>query len=149
MMQRLIVRIEAVTEDDLPIIAACQNTTADQLTPMLAASRIRLHEGRYYESFAVRADGNLVGMVSLFEQPDGTVCDGVDIFPPFRRRGFAFQALTLLMDVARMRGFSVQTAQIRTDNEASIALHRKLGFVPGEVWINRNGREVRTWRKEL
>ena len=141
--------LESMTEDDLPIIAYYQNTTAEALLPMLAAARVRLHEGRYYEPLAVRCDGGLVGVVSLFEQPDGTVCDGVDIFPPFRRRGYAFRALSLLMEVARQRGFTTQTAQIRTDNTASIALHTKLSFAPGEPWINRRGHEVRTWRKEL
>ena len=87
--------LDALTEDDLPALARYQNTTAEALAPMLAAARDRLHEGRYYEPFAV------------------------------------------------------QTAQIRTDNIASIALHTKLGFTPGEKWINRRGHEVRTWRKEL
>ena len=146
-MERL--TLDTLTEADLPIIARYQNTTAEALAPMLAAARARRHEGRYYEPLAVWCEGNLVGVVSLFEQSDGTVCDGVDVFPPYRRRGYAFHALTLLTDVARAREFHVQTAQIRTDNEASMALHRKLGFVPGNIWINRNGREVRTWRKEL
>lgn len=141
--------LDALTEADLPTLARYQNTTAEALAPMLAAARVRLHEGRYYEPFAVRCDDCLVGVVSLFEQPDGTVSDGVDIFLPYRQRGYAFRALSLLTDVARERGFAVQTAQIRTDNAASIALHRKLGFMPGEPWINRRGREVRTWRKEL
>lgn len=149
MMQPEIAALAPLTEDDLPIIASYQNTTAACLAPMLAASRAKYHEGRYYEVFGIRADGELVGLVSLFGQEDGTVCDGVDVFPAFRRRGYAYQALTQLMDVARERGFSVQTAQIRTDNAASIALHGKLGFVPGETWINRRGHEVRTWRKEL
>lgn len=149
MMLRPTASLAPLTEEDLPVIADYQNTTAEALAPMLAASRARCHEGRYYENFGVRVEGRLVGMVSLFEQEDGTVCDGVDVFPEFRRCGFAYQALTQLMTVARERGFSVQSAQIRLDNAASIALHGKLGFVPGEAWINRRGHEVRTWRKEL
>lgn len=141
--------IEPITEANLPVIAYYQNTTAEALAPMLMASQIKRHEGRYYEQFAIWANGCHVGLVSLFEQEDGTVSDGVDVFPPFRRCGFAHQALTRLLDVARQRGFAVQTAQIRTDNTASIALHGKLGFVPGKTWINRRGHEVRTWRKEL
>ena len=147
MTPRLI--LDALTEADLSVIAHYQHTVLEALLPMLAAARARLHEGRDYEPFAVRYDGCLVGVVSLFEQPDGTVCDGVDAFPPYRRQGHAFRALNLLTEVARARGFTVQTAQIRTDNAASIALHRKLGFTSGEPWTNRKGSEVRTWRKEL
>lgn len=143
------VTIAPLTEAELPVIAFYQGCTAEALSPMLAASVAQRHEGRYYEQFAVHADGCFVGTVSLFEHADGTVCDGVDIFPPFRRCGFAAKGLTLLMDVARARGYTVQTAQIRTSNAASIALHGKLGFTPGEPWINRKGNEVRTWRKEL
>lgn len=143
------VTIRPLAEDDLPVIAYYQRCTAEKLAPMLAESCAQRHEGRYYEQFAVRMDGCMVGTVSLFAHEDGTVCNGVDIFPPFRRCGFAAKALTLLMDVARARGYAVQTAQIRTDNDASIALHRRLGFTPGEPWINRKGNEVRTWRKEL
>lgn len=141
--------LDALMETDLQDIAQYYRTTVEALMPMLAASRARLHEGRYYEAFAVRSEGGLVGVVSLFEQPEGTVSDGVDVFPAFRRRGYAFRALQLLTEEARARGFAVQTAQIRTDNAASIALHGKLGFVPGEPWINRRNHEVRTWRKEL
>jgi 8-oxo-dGTP diphosphatase len=143
------VTIAPLTAAELPVIAYYQNTTAQAMMPMLAASAAKRHEGRYYEQFAVYANGCFVGTVSLFEHADGTVCDGVDIFPPFRRCGFAAKALSLLMNVARERGYAVQTAQIRTSNAASIALHRKLGFKPGDIWVNRKGNEVRTWRKEL
>lgn len=141
--------IEPLKAQDLPILAYYENCTPEALQPMLAASLSQCHEGRYYERFAVRANGCMVGEVSLYEHEDGTVCDGVAIFPPFRECGFASRALMQLSDVARTRGFTVQTAQVRTNNEASIALHAKLGFVPGEPWINRRGNEVRTWRKEL
>ena len=143
------ITLDPLAEADLPIIAYYQRTTVEALAPMLVASRAKNHEGRYYEQFAVRADGCMVGMVSLFEHADGTVSEGVDVFSTFRRCGFAHRALILLMDTARSQGYAVMTAQIRTDNAASIALHRKLGFAPGKLWGNRKGHEVRTWQKEL
>lgn len=141
--------IEPLAEGDLPILAYYEGSTVEALMPMLQASLSQRHEGRYYERFAVRANGCMVGEVSLFEHEDGTVCDGVAIFPTFRRCGFAAQALTLLSDVARGHGFTVQTAQVRTNNVASIALHTRLGFTPGTPWINRKGNEVYTFRKSL
>lgn len=141
--------IEPLKAQDLRILAYYENCTTKSLQPMLAASLSQRHEDRYYERFAVLANDCMVGEVSLFEHEDGTVCDGVAIFPPFRQCGLASLALMQLSDVARARGFTVQTAQVRTNNEASIALHAKLGFVPGEPWLNRRGNEVRTWRKEL
>ena len=53
------------------------------------------------------------------------------------------------MNVARERGFLTMTAQVRTDNAASLSLHRSLGFAAGAPWINRKGREVIMFRKEL
>lgn len=143
------VTLAPLAEDDLPILAYYQGTTADELRPMLEASQNRCHEGRYYEQFSVWMNGCLVGNVSLYAHNAETVCNGVEIFPPFRQCGFAAKALTLLSDIARERGYTVQTAQVRTNNTASIALHTKLGMTAGEPWINRNGNEVVTFRKTL
>ena len=143
------IRLAPLTEADLPVLAYVQHTAVEELLPVLAESAAQSHEGCYYEQFTVRMDACVVGTASLFAHEDGTVSEGVEIFLPFRRCGLASKAMPLLMDVARQRGFVVMTAQVRTDNAASIALHRRLGFTPGEPWVNRRGREVRTWRKEL
>lgn len=138
-----------LTADELSILADYQHTTVDELRPMLAESAAKRHDGRYYEAFAVKADGCMVGLASLYAHADGSVSDGVEVFPAFRRCGFAAEAVALLLDAARAQGYAAVTAQIRTDNAASITLHEKLGFVPGEAWVNRRDHEVRTWRKEI
>lgn len=136
-------------EDDLPLLAFYQGCEAETLRPMLAESMAKTHQGRYYEQFIIRLEGCAVGLASLYAHEDGTVSDGVEIFPPFRRCGFAAWALNVLLDRARSSGYAGMTAQIRTDNAASVALHAKLGFISGSPWLNRRGKEVRTWRKEL
>lgn len=136
-------------ESDLPLLAYYQGCKAEELRPMLAESVAKCHQGRYYEQFVIRMDGCAVGLASLYAHEDGTVSDGMEIFPVFRRCGFAAWTLNELAEVARGKGYAGMTAQIRTDNIASIALHRKLGFIPGKSWINRRGNEVCTWRKEL
>ncbi len=138
-----------VKRSDLPELARYQGCTAEDLLPMLAASQAQCHEGRYYRQFSVYRAGQLVGCVSLAAQTDCSVSAGVEIFPPFQRSGLGFRAMLLLMDKAREQGYTLMTSQVRTDNAASIALHRRLGFAPGEVWRNRRGREVRTWQKDL
>lgn len=143
------ITLAPLCEADLPIVAYYQRCTAEDLSPMLAESLAQSHGGCYYEQFAVRADGCMVGTASLFAHADGVVSDGVEIYPPFRQCGFASRAMTLLMDTARGRGYAMMSAQVRTDNAASIALHTGLGFMPGEPWINRKGNEVRTFVKEL
>lgn len=143
------VTLRPLCAKDMPVVAEHQGCAAEALLPMLEASCKRLHEGRYYEQFAIRADGRTVGLASLCERDVGNVSEGVEVFPPFRRCGFGAKAVALLLAVAAKRGYSAMTAQIRTDNAASIALHARLGFTPGAPWINARGREVRTWRKEL
>lgn len=143
------ITLAPLAEADLPVLAYYHRCTAEDLQPMLEESRAQCHEGRYYEQFSVRMNGCLVGSVSLYAHDEATVCNGVEIFPPFRQCGFAKTALTLLSDVARERGYTLQTAQVRTNNTASIALHRSLGMTAGEPWINRNGNEVVTFCKRL
>lgn len=138
-----------LTESDLPLLAYYQGCKAEELRPMLAESVAKCHQGRYYEQFVIRMDGCAVGLASLYAHEDGTVSDGMEIFPVFRRCGFAAWTLNELAELARGKGYAGMTAQIRTDNAASIALHRKLGFIPGKPWNNRRGNEVSTWRKEL
>lgn len=141
--------LSPLAEDDLHVLAYYQSCPLEALLPMQADSAEQSHEGRYYEQFAVRVDGCVVGFASLYAHEDGTVSDGIEVFPSFRRCGFAARALSLLMDSARERGYSTMTAQVRTDNAASLSLHQSLGFAAGAPWINRKGREVVTFRKEL
>ncbi len=143
------VLLAPLTAGDLPELAARRSCPVEELQPMLAASLARDCNGRYYEQFVLRAEGRLVGAASLYAQTDGTVSEGVEVFAPFRRCGFASQGLSLLMERAREQGYAVLTAQVRADNTASLALHEKLGFRPGERWTNKRDRQVYTFRKVL
>lgn len=143
------ITLEPLAEADLSVLAYYHQCQVEDLQPMLEESCAQCHEGRYYEQFSVWMNGCLVGGVSLYAHDADTVCNGVEIFPPFRQCGFAKTALMQLSDIARERGYTVQTAQVRTNNTASIALHTSLGMTAGEPWINRNGNEVVTFRKTL
>lgn len=143
------VSLSPLAEEELSVLAYYQSCPKEALLPMLADSAAKSHDGLYYEQFALRMDGCVVGLASLYAHEDGMVSDGIEVFPPFRRCGFAARALSLLMDFARERGYSTMMAQVRTDNIASLSLHRRLGLAAGEPWINRKGHEVVTFRKEL
>ena len=100
------------------------------------------YNGRYFEMLAVEADGSIVGYVSLFDQGNRTASEGVEIYLPYRRKGFAFSALKQLGDHAKHLGYDTMTAQIRQDNIASIALHEKLGFAITGSFTNKRGNPV-------
>lgn len=143
------ITLAPLSEKELAAVAFYHGCGVDALRPMLTGSQTRCHEGRYYEQFAIRAGDCMVGLVSLHAQDGDVASEGVEVFPPFRRCGFAKHALFLLEHVACEAGFTVLTAQVRTTNTASLALHSACGYVSGEKWINRKGNEVITFHKEL
>jgi len=51
----------------------------------------------------------------------------LEVFPPYRRRGFAVQLESRLVNLLLSQG-RVPYAQIFPDNEQSVRLHKKLGF---------------------
>lgn len=77
-------------------------------------------------------EGNNVGGISYFarHRKNGTFSMGLDIDAPYRRKGYAYEAARILMRYAfhERRYQKCNSACVHT-NEASIALHKKLGFV--------------------
>jgi len=100
--------------------------------------------------YALVDDGAMVGHAG-FHGPPGRngpgYADGVEIgytvFPAFRRRGYAQAAARGLVALARSRGVARVVASVAPDNEPSLAVVRKLGFVQtGEQWDEEDGREL-------
>jgi RimJ/RimL family protein N-acetyltransferase len=60
---------------------------------------------------------------------NGTFSFGIDIAVPFRRRGYAAEAIGLVLSYYfnELR-YQKVTVPVHSDNQASIALHEKLGF---------------------
>ena len=93
---------------------------------------------------------HLVGHAG-FHGPPGTngpgVSDAVEIgytiFDRFRRSGYATEAVRALIAWAREQGITTIIASIAPDNDASLSIVRRLGFVPvGEHWDEEDGREL-------
>jgi phosphinothricin acetyltransferase len=94
-------------------------------------------------------DGDLVGFGSLSAYRDRpayrtTVEDSVYVHPDHQRRGVGRAVLGELVEVATARGFHTVIARIVGHNEASIAVHERLGFEP--VGVEREvGRKFHQW----
>ena len=69
---------------------------------------------------------------------------GYTVFEPYRRRGYAEEAIRSLMRWAReTHGIDTFIASVSPDNGASLALVRKLGFVEiGSHWDEEDGEEL-------
>ena len=79
--------------------------------------------------YFIRADGKHAGGITVHSVSGAQFSYGIAVSRDMRRRGIASSALPLLFETMKARGFSVCVVQIAPDNAASLALHRKLGFV--------------------
>ena len=77
-------------------------------------------------------DGDkLIGMIG---EHDEEMMGLLESHPDYRRKGLAMALETFMMKVQNDKGKLV-SAQIETDNAASLALHRKLGFEIGDELV--------------
>ena len=107
-------------------------------------------DGKYFEMFSIISDEKIVGTVSLYQHSLEVVSIGPEVFDEYRRKGFAKKAMMLACQMAKEKGFKIVSQQIRTDNAASIALHRSLGFeTNGKVFSNAKGNQVAIYLKSL
>ncbi|MBO4676121.1 MAG: GNAT family N-acetyltransferase [Oscillospiraceae bacterium] len=100
----------------------------DEIRSMIRKWNSGSYHGRFFEMFAVLHDGEIVGAVSLYEHSKSIASIGAEIYPAFRRMGFAYAANLLLLDRAKQLGYRIIQNQVGTDNTASIRLNEKLGF---------------------
>jgi ribosomal-protein-alanine N-acetyltransferase len=69
---------------------------------------------------------------------------GYTVFPPYRRRGYAEEAIRALIDWAHdQHGIRTFIVSVSPENEPSLALARKMGFVEvGRHWDEEDGEEL-------
>jgi RimJ/RimL family protein N-acetyltransferase len=74
---------------------------------------------------------------------EGALEVGYTVFDEYRGRGYATEAVVALLDWARDRGVEHFIASVAPENEPSLAVVRKLGFVQtGEQWDDEDGLEL-------
>jgi len=116
---------------------------------------LRLRQMREDERFltwcphAVVLDGRMIGQAGFHGPPGVNAAEnpravefGYGIFPQHRGRGYATRAAMLLMELTRERGVHEFVLSSSPDNEPSLAIIRKLGFVKtGERMDDEDGLE--------
>lgn len=101
------------------------NEQASQAKPEGDALDVRL-------AIARREDDQVVGAINTHsvEQVNGTFMFGIGVAPEHKGHGYAAEAVLLLMRyMFEERRFQKCESGLYAYNEASMALHRKLGFV--------------------
>ena len=140
------------TNDDAEAFQQKQriNISLDEIKAMFAKWEDKMYAGKYFEMFAVMNDGEIVGLISLYQLSKSVVSCGPEIFEDYRKQGIGREAMLLAMDIAKNMGYKVISQQIGRDNEASIALHNKLEFeTDGYIYRNKKGNEVLIYVKPL
>lgn len=127
-------------QDCFAFLSDQQGTYLDCCQPFTAMDeayrdRIALfveREGQY--AIVLKDSGKVIGTVNVFEDNSRAVDAmeiGYAISPDYQRRGYAFEALTALLNLLQEElMLEMVTAGVLPENEASIRLLRKLGFQP-------------------
>ena len=126
-----------------------QNKSIEEIEETITLWKEKTYNGSYFEMFAVCDQDEIVGSVSLYQHSDYIISAGPEIYVPYRKKGYGFEALMLAYDYAKDLGYKIASAQIRTDNVASICLHEKLGFQRDCEMMNRKGNSVYIYLKQL
>jgi phosphinothricin acetyltransferase len=138
--------IRDATEDDLPAILAIYNHVIAHATAVYTETPAPLEDRRAWLKarraggfpVLVADDAGVIGFASFgdFRPWPGyahTVEHSVHVAEAARGRGVGSTLVRRLIDEARARGKHVMIGGIDAANNASIALHRKLGFVEAGV----------------
>ena len=137
-------RLRALEPEDLDAMYGWENDTdswrvSGTVAPFSRHVLSRLIDEQQFDIYATRQmrlvieslDGTAVGAVDMFEFDPQNLRAGVGIIvaPPYRKQGFALDALQTLeryvRDVLRMHQL---WCSVGADNEASLALFRKAGY---------------------
>ncbi|MBQ9768147.1 MAG: GNAT family N-acetyltransferase [Lachnospiraceae bacterium] len=137
--------------EDIPALKAHSypNRTQEDLENLIVDWNTKRCGERYFEMFAIEENETVVGSVSLYQHTESVVSCGVEIYPEHQRKGYAFCGVTKALQIATEQGYKIATAQVRTDNAASIALHKKLGFELDHEYKNKKGNDVYFFLKSL
>jgi L-amino acid N-acyltransferase YncA len=137
------VQIVAAEESDLEGITAIYNDVIARSTAIFSDDPVSVEnrrawlaerQARGFPVLVAREDGEVLGFGSFgdFRAWPGyrtTVEHSVHVRTDQRRRGIGAQLVRALIDEARALGMHVMIAGVVSTNEASLALHRRLGFV--------------------
>jgi phosphinothricin acetyltransferase len=137
------VQIVPADESDLEGITAIYNDVIARSTAIFSDDPVSVEnrrawlaerQARRFPVLVAREDGEVLGFGSFgdFRAWPGyrtTVEHSVHVAADQRRRGIGAQLVGALIDEARALGMHVMIAGVVSTNEASLALHRRLGFV--------------------
>ena len=139
--------VKPIEEED---VASLDDTAStEERLEMIHASMRKQCKGKYFENFKVIADGEIVGFMILFAHTEHIISCGPEIKPLHRRKGYAYAAEKMVLEIAKSKGYTIAVGDVLADNTASRALHEKLGFELERIYTKADGRQRCLYIKAL
>lgn len=156
----MIIKLRQFTTSDIDFIVNNWSTTerikgchfpsdVKKLTKIINEWASKTYQGKYFEQFAIVDNECIVGMISLYEVNASSVSAGVIIDKKYYKDGYAAQALNLIKEVAKNKGYKQLVSTCRTNNYVSIKLHEKCKFNNQGKSINKKGNQIYSWDYNL
>lgn len=99
-----------------------------------------------------RVGGRIVGYVGLWIIMDEGHITNIAVHPDYRGQGIGTRLLLFLIEVARSRGVTAITLEVRKSNVSAQKLYERMGFVPSGVrqgyYRDNNEDAIIMWRRE-
>jgi ribosomal-protein-alanine N-acetyltransferase len=113
--------------EDLDVVLAIER--ASFTSPWSrAAFRYELLQNRVARCVVMRADGEVVGYLCLWEIGREIHITNLAVHPRFRRQGIARALLGSTLEEARRQGVEQAFLEVRPSNSEARALYERLGF---------------------
>lgn len=143
--------LKNIADKDIPQLKKYyfKNKSNFEIAEIIKEFQNKEYKGKYFEMFGIYSSDLLIGLVSLYQHNSFAVSAGPEIFEPYRKMGYGYEAMVKAYEIAKAKGFKLASAQIKKDNIASIKLHEKLGFELEAELINKKGNEVYVYQKLL
>ena len=127
-----------------------KNKTVEEIKVMVDEMNAKLYNNKYVEMFGIFNESNMVGMISLQEHSNSVIGCGPEIFEEYRGKGYGYEAMNRVLEFGKKKGYRIARAQIRIDNKASVALHKKVGFETDYYeYVNARGNKVYLFLRAL
>ncbi len=120
-----------MTQSDLDEVLAIEHQSFPSAWSRASYERELRNRNSYY--LTARHGGAVVGYFGMWVVLDEAHITTLAVHPSYRRRGLGAHLLRHLMELARRRGASRVTLEVREQNHAAIAMYQKFGFEPKGV----------------
>lgn len=125
------------------------NMSENEIKEIISEWNKLSHNGRYFESFAAVENDEIIGSFFTAEHENGRISIGPTVFPPFRKKGYAYAVMKMILTLAAEKGYKEAEGEVRIENTASIALHKKSGYEIEKEFINKHGNKMYLFIKTL